>query len=176
MSVNKFTIWCMDGETETEWQVPGKTWSSFKDLRRSLTILRPSIGQVAFPKEAQSNSTGLNLFGSRDKLDLEGRRLGLEKFLRKISTLVYTSNLHPSSREIMLKIQEFLQCDIQIGRNIERKREDKLRRAVQCYTARVFLLPVLDILVGQFVAGVKVREGSFCVRVGGGWGGGRLLH
>ncbi|GMH64646.1 hypothetical protein TrRE_jg6834, partial [Triparma retinervis] len=150
----KFNLWCMDGETEKEWQVQGRTWEEFKELRRKLTELRPSIGQVAFPKEV-NGSTGLNLFGTRERMDLEGRRVGLEKFLRKISTLVYTSNLHPKSREIMHAMQEFLACGEQEFKVSDRSRSAALRRAVQCYTARVFLLPVLDILVAQFVAGVK---------------------
>ena len=122
----KFNVWCMDGESETEWLVVGRSWDDFKTLRRRLTELRPSIGQVVFPKEFAVGG-GLNLFGNRERVDMEGRRLGLEKFMRKIGTLVYTSNLHPQSQQIMHTIQEFLKCEVRWSEGSERSELPNVR-------------------------------------------------
>ena len=156
-----YNLWVQDVSTELSWNVNKKTFQDFKDLRSALTLLRPSIGQVPFPRDvetAEKQSFFSNSKPASNAQSLEVRRSTLEKFLRKVTTLMYTSNLHPNSGPIMQAVQSFLGCqnmhfDVTDDRLLTPYH--CLRRAVQCYTARLFLLPILDITVTRFVESTK---------------------
>jgi len=85
----------------------------------------------------------------------------LEKFLRKVSSLLFTSNLHPNSYEIALELQRFLDANPTGAISPEKTTKSKTEiftKAIQCYCARIFLLPQLDSLIVQFIENCRANS------------------
>ena len=90
-----YNIWVYDVSRGLEWNtISPKTLSEFVSLRSRLSALRPSISQISFPKTDLLSNLSEALSGGRNAA--EGRRSLLEKFLRKLAGLPFTSNLHPN--------------------------------------------------------------------------------
>lgn len=175
-----YTIWAFDVEAGREWYAPVRYLRDFQDLRSAAIPLCPSLNQLPFPQQAW------NVFG-REKAESEELRESkcrqLEYFLRKLSGLLYTEKLHPVISEIAIHLQSFLGCDgsdaklllqSQITLNeamvwqmpetshseIQMKVRLLLKRSIQRYVFRLFLLDQLQKVVGDFVNATRERGPS----------------
>ena len=174
-----YTIWVLDIESGKEWYAPCRYYSDFLDLRSATACeatadlsfplkkwgILSSIGKREFSADTQMKDTNLEL---------------LENFLRELCGLVYRGTLHPKVAEVAVHLQSFLGCDAcfrsetnptltQIavsessyrndflsGRNkAQRESLLQLKRSLHLYVYRLFLLPVMERLVSQFIDEVK---------------------
>lgn len=178
-----YTIWVFDVESGREWYAPVRYQRDFQDLRSATLPLCPSLVQLPFPQQTW------NVFGGRKAEAEEIREVKcrqLEYFLRRLSSLLYTEKLHPVISEIAMHLQGFLGCDgsdanlrlqKQITLNeamvwqmpeishsrVQMKVRLLLKRSIQRYVFRLFLLEQLQKLVKDFVdatreRGPKLRE------------------
>ena len=169
-----YTIWVFDVESGCEWYAPVRYQSDFQDLRSVALPLCPSLAQLPFPQ------TAWKVF-AREKAETEEVRdtkcRQLEFFLRKLSTLLYTDTLHPMISEIAIHLQSFLGCDGGDGYvriqtpsayHEHRLREAfhgeaqrlvriRLKRSIQRYVYRLFLLEPLQNVVNDFVDSTRER-------------------
>jgi len=98
----------------------------------------------------------------------------LEEFLRELIGIIYTCDpLHPNTAEIALYVQSFLGVDAGLDDNrlplsyertfssIPERREDEvqqlLKRSIQRYSWRIFLLHTMKAIVGDFVDAARSR-------------------
>ena len=164
-----YTIWVYDTETGREFYAPVRTFADFCDLRAAVVALQSSLRQIDFPKRK-------TLFGSPIRESPEKRTRQLEYFLRVLCGLLYQGTLHESVAEISIHIQSFLGCDAvdftasPTKTNIidsddggddnwtKHSTRTRLKRSLQLYTYRLFLLPPLAEKVMQFVDHVRARE------------------
>ena len=151
---DSFTVWCYSPQTQHEWSVT-LPYSAFLSLRADLVALRPSIEQMTFPPPPSPNpppqsSGGLFSTFSRPP-PVADRAQALDRWLRKLARLVYASALHEKSREVLLLLIIFLKP---LESRVEFPPIDPgcLPAALETYACRVLVLPVLDLLISQFVA------------------------
>ena len=173
-----YTLWVYDVETGKEWYAPIRYYQDFVDLRAATIRLCPSISKFPFPKQSRS------LFGSpirESEKDLEIKRRLLDQFLRSLLIMVYREPFHPSMAEIAIHAQTFLGNDSdayfsedEVTRRIVNpidfmEKESAggadnegssrvrlfLKRSIQLYTYRLFLLEAMRATVDQFVAHVQ---------------------
>ena len=162
-----YTIWVYDLESCREWYAPVRYFRDFMDLRAATYALHPSIPQLPFPK--------LTIFGSpvrtKSRSDQELKRHQLESYLRSLSAMIYREALHPSMAEIAIYLQSFLGCDAVLGStdllgliaaespvcdhgDYESQVRVALKRSIQRYAYRLFLLPPLSSAVETFITSV----------------------
>jgi len=172
-----FTIWCHDVESGMEWYAPVRYYTDFKDLRSALIRLEKTIGDIPFPSLGWSFSFSSGK--PESKKSKETRRRQLEVFLRQVIAGLYRCQLHPHFAEVAVHLQTFVGCDTIVGQgddssmslsrqvaisestygkrmadpasepdNSARKH---LKKSIQRYVYRLFLLPCLEQLVSQFV-------------------------
>eukprot|EP00977_Amphora_coffeiformis_P023625 scaffold13853_cov147-Amphora_coffeaeformis.AAC.2 len=167
-----YTIWVYDTETGREFYAPVRTFADFCDLRAAVVALQSSLKQIDFPKRK-------SLFGSPIRESPEKRTRQLEYFLRVLCGFLYQGTLHESVAEIAIHVQSFLGCDAidftespvldKTAASVEDGNDDnddldkhstrsRLKRSLQLYTYRLFLLPSLAEKVMQFVDHVRARE------------------
>ena len=169
-----YTIWVYDVESGREWYAPVRYYEDFQDLRSATMRLNPTIGQISFPKQP------LSLFGSPVRQESEAERDSkcrqLEKFLRVLCSMIYRSRLHPAVAEIAVHVQSFLGCEEQnlfldddpnstsfqnecFGgeEGVNPRVRYILKRSLQMYTYRIFLLDPVSTLVDTFVNSVRAR-------------------
>ena len=171
-----YTIWVYDVESGKEWYAPVRFLRDFEDLRTATLPLCPaSIAQIPFPRSSRA-SPFLFRSPSRDETSIqrENKCRQLEGFLRCLCAMIYTEKLHPSMAEIAIHVQSFLGCDEQDFGGDSRPPETieciddpeaslkadellqqgirlRLKRSLQLYTYRLFLLESMGQLVGTFV-------------------------
>jgi hypothetical protein len=172
-----YTIWVYDVESGREWYAPVRYQRDFQDLRSAALPLCPSLAQLPFPQIAWT------VFG-REKAETEETREAkcrqLEYFLRRLCSLLYTDALHPVISEISMHLQSFLGCDstdanlrlqTQITLNeamvrqmpetshnvLQMKVRLLLKRSIQRYVYRLFLLEQLQKVVNNFVDATRER-------------------
>ena len=172
-----YTIWVYDVESGREWYAPVRYQSDFQDLRLAALPLCPSLSHLPFPHIAWK------VFG-RDKSETEEIRevkcRQLEYFLRKLCGLLYTDALHPVISDIAMHLQSFLGCDgadvnlrlqsqITLNEAMIRQMPDAshsslqmkvrllLKRSIQRYVYRLFLLEQLQKVVNDFVDASRER-------------------
>jgi hypothetical protein len=172
-----YTIWVIDVESGREWYAPVRYLRDFQDLRSAALPLCPSLAQLTFPQQTW------NVFG-REKVESVEIRANkcrqLEYFLRKLSSLLYTDKLHPVISEISIHLQSFLGCDAaesnlrlqaQITLNeamvwqmpetnhsfIQMQVRLLLKRSIQRYVFRLFLLDQIQTVVNDFVDATRKR-------------------
>ena len=169
-----YTIWVYDTETGREFYAPVRTFADFVDLRNAVVALQSSLRQVDFPKRK-------TLFGSPARESPERRTKQLEHFLRVLCGILYQGFLHDSVAEIAIHVQSFLGCEsmdfgsstskrdgtnVKNNNNSSSDNEDwenhairiRLKRSLQLYTYRLFLLPHLAEKVTHFVDHVRGKE------------------
>ena len=176
-----YTIWVCDIESGREWYAPLRYFRDFQDLRAATRSLRPEIAGIHFPIQ------GWFSFGSSEASESEATREAkcqqLEHFLRTLCTMIYTEPLHPAVAEVAVHIQSFLGCDnvlqynshdlchralspINFMRDGASQSEEQLRkrtllkRALQMYAFRIFLLDPMLKLVAQFVDNARANGPS----------------
>jgi len=168
-----YTIWIYDTETGKEWYAPVRYFQDFLDLRTSIGFLVPSLGQIPFP--ALGWGAALRGQARESQSSKDGRCKQLEEFLRALSGVIYTSR--PFCKDLVeasIHLQSFLCCDSCLveNDNVEdtlsqpassttRDMEDacglkmttrtQLKRSIQRYTYRLFLLPIVRLISEEFV-------------------------
>jgi len=164
-----YTIWVFDVESGTEWYAPIRYFIDFQELRMATSLLNKSIGKLPFPNVSWFNEDESSL--SQQIKDTRCRQL--QEFLRGLCNLVYTENIDESTSEIALFVQTFLGCDTEInsehdfrrnhidfhfrGSKSETETKSLLKKALQLYTYRLFLLPTFKTLVARFIDDVGRR-------------------
>lgn len=168
-----YTIWVFDLESGREWYAPVRYLRDFQDLRTAALPLCPSLSQLPFPQQQ-----AWNVFRSAEETESEALReikcRQLEHFLRKLSVLLYTHKLHPLISEVAFHVQSFLGCDAsdtslrlqaeitlseaivwQMPETRHNETQTKVRlllkRSIQRYVFRLFLLEEVDSIVNDFV-------------------------
>jgi hypothetical protein len=151
-----YTIWVYDVEACREWYAPIRYFRDFSDLRSAIIRLYPLIGQLPFPKPA------LSIFGSpvrnESVSERETKCHELENFLRTLCAMIYRGRLHSAIGEIAFFVQSFLGCDQALGDDHDAGHDDKshvremLKRSMQRYTYRLFLLSGVRSFVDNFIA------------------------
>jgi hypothetical protein len=178
-----YTIWVYDVELGREWYAPVRYLRDFQELRSATAPLCTSIYQIPFPLGGW-RAFGVNEKSEPDSVR-DAKCHQLESFLRRITSLVYTEPLHPSIAEIAIHVQSFLGCDsglLQGGDSFLRlqspafvnepmceQRVEKahsifqmnvrllLKRSIQRYTYRLFLLNVMKQIVDDFVSETRAN-------------------
>ena len=171
-------MWVLDIESGKEWYAPIRYYQDFKDLRSATMQFAESVSQIPFPTDRWFNEK------SDSGNTREQRCIQLENFIRSLAGFVYSGPLHPNIVEVSIHLQSFLGCDTCIGdkdvflslhdqvatinRNFElhdyEQRDDELerlkvnlKRSFQLYVYRIFLLPIFERFVGQFISNAKSR-------------------
>eukprot|EP00550_Attheya_septentrionalis_P008202 CAMPEP_0198297898 /NCGR_PEP_ID=MMETSP1449-20131203/38765_1 /TAXON_ID=420275 /ORGANISM="Attheya septentrionalis, Strain CCMP2084" /LENGTH=1294 /DNA_ID=CAMNT_0043999003 /DNA_START=98 /DNA_END=3982 /DNA_ORIENTATION=+ len=166
-----YTIWVYDVESGKEWYAPVRYYKDFKDLRTAISRLSPRACQVPFP------TVGWGVFGNNNEAsDVASTKL--EHYLGSLCALIYTAPLYPNVAEVAVHVQSFLGCDtgladlddeepvmpnhITMSHNLPDKKSDAqssaellLKRSIQRYVHRLFLLPIMDQLTTQFITTFK---------------------
>ena len=181
-----YTIWVYDIELGKEWYAPVRYYRDFKDLRAETSRLSASIAQIPFPTDSWKVWGGSE--ANESVSAKENRCKHLERFLRTLSGIVYTGNIHPRLQEVAIHLQSFLGCDTRLDNTdnnsivmekhvamnaskfIRKMKESSslgtiqdigmlllLKRSIQRYTNRIFLLPITEQLVSQFIDGMKAK-------------------
>ena len=167
-----YTIWVYDAESGREWYAPVRFFQDFQDLRNATVALHPTIQQFPFPKTSQ----GWAVFNFKSECDetahvRQGKCRQLEQFLRALVAMVYSHKLHPSMAEIAIHVQSFLGCEsVQEEQPISRHVVEYpghtfhefqvrllLKRSIQRYTYRLFLMGTMRAIVDQFVNAARSR-------------------
>jgi hypothetical protein len=178
-----YTIWIYDVESGREWYAPVRYLRDFQELRSATAPLCASIYQIPFPSGGW-RAFGVNEKSEPDSVrDAKCRQL--ENFLRRITTLVYTDPLHPGIAEIAIHVQSFLGCDRGLsqggdaflrlqnpavinepmcGQKVEEGHSIfqmnvrlLLKRSIQRYVFRLFLLNVMKRIVDDFVSETRAN-------------------
>jgi len=167
-----YTIWVCDIESSREWYAPLRYHSDFEDLRAATMNLRSDISNVAFPTQGWFSFMSTEASESDKEREMKCRQL--ENFLRSLCSMVYTQKLHPAVAEVAIHLQSFLgcdrvfQCDAIDTRSqalshvnfmcdgLQHNEEQLqartiLKRSLQLYTFRVFLLEPMVKIVAHFV-------------------------
>jgi hypothetical protein len=163
-----YTIWVYDTETGEEFYAPVRTWADFIDLRAAVVALQPSLRTLPFP-QARTSSALLFTSPIRRLVSPAVRTQQLEDFVRTLCALLYQGELHASVAEIALHVQSFLGCDVDYTEGHRRMTPPqdvdltmatrmRLKRSLQLYTYRLFLLPPLARKVAHFVEHIRARE------------------
>ena len=178
-----YTIWCYDVESGREWYAPVRYTADFQELRSATGPLCRSIYKIPFPSSGWL-AFGVNERAEPDSVRDEKCRQ-LENFLRTLCTMVYTDQLHPHVAEIAIHVQSFLGCDIGLsqgndsflhlqnqvmnndpmwGQRLEESHDAfqmnvrlLLKRSIQRYTYRLFLLPSMKRVVDDFVSKTRAE-------------------
>ncbi len=165
-----YTIWVFDVESGTEWYAPIRYLKDFKELRIATSSLNRTIEKLPFPSISWFNEDESAL--SQQLKDT--RRRQLKDFLRGLCNVAYTENIDESTGEIALFVQTFLGCDaainsehefrrnrmdfdVQDSTSSEERTKTLLKKAIQLYTYRLFLLPPFKSLVERFIYDVERR-------------------
>jgi hypothetical protein len=167
-----YTTWVYDVESGREWYAPVRYFKDFQDLRAATLPLLPCVSQLPFPKAV------LSIFGSpvrkESSSEKENKCRQLESFLRSLSVVIYREALHPSMAEIAIHVQSFLGCDAVLGSfgslceamgemadnvNISYERQVRLglKRSIQRYVYRLFLLSPLCSTVDNFISSMRAQ-------------------
>mmetsp|Transcript_7229 Transcript_7229/g.10580 ORF Transcript_7229/g.10580 Transcript_7229/m.10580 type:complete len:949 (-) Transcript_7229:931-3777(-) len=179
-----YTIWVFDVESGREWYAPVRYLRDFQDLRTAALPLCPSLSQLPFPQQQ-----GWSMFRSAEETESEAlreaKRRQLENFLRKLSVLLYTHKLHPLITEVSFHVQSFLGCDAsdtslrlhdEITLNeaivwqmpetrhseLQTRVRLLLKRSIQRYVFRLFLLEEVNGIVTDFVDTVRQQVPKLC--------------
>jgi hypothetical protein len=161
-----YTIWVYDAESGREWYAPVRFFQDFQDLRNSTVALHPTIQAFPFPKTSQ----GWAVFNFKSECDetaqvRQEKCRQLEQFLRALVAMAYSHQLHPCMAEIAIHVQSFLGCEsLQEEQPISRHVVEYpghtfhefqvrllLKRSIQRYTYRLFLMGTMRAIVDQFV-------------------------
>jgi hypothetical protein len=178
-TLSAYTIWVYDVESGKEWYAPIRYFRDFQDLRAATAPLHPSISQIPFPKQSVS------LFGSpiRESTgERESKCRQLEFFLRTLCAMIYREKLHAAVAEIAIHVQSFLGCESALfcedpastvtaaptessfigeqqtnnfGNADYARIRLSLKRSIQRYTYRLFLLDAMCEIVDRFVEAVR---------------------
>lgn len=175
-----FTIWCFDIESGMEWYAPARYFSDFKDLRYALIRIDKAIGDIPFPSFSWSlGFPGISSEANESESTKQARRQQLENFLRKLFASVYRGRLNPYLAEVAVHLQTFIGCDtiltdggnanlaldnqvaineVTYGKRTPDSKSEQdsnarmhLKRSIQRYVYRLFLLPSVETLVAHFV-------------------------
>ena len=173
-----YTIWVYDVESGHEWYAPSRYFSDFKDLRANLMNLRSDIAGIDFPAQAWFS------FGSSEASESatarETKCKQLEHFLRTLCAMIYTYPLHPAVAEVAIHIQSFLGCDHVSPSELAQQtpspvkstyeapkhtyeqihKRALLKRELQLYAYRIFLLDPVAKVVSQFVDAARANGPS----------------
>lgn len=168
-----YTIWIYDVESGREWYAPVRYFKDFQDLRAAVLPLCNSISSLPFPK------IPITLFGSpivkERSTDKTSKVRHLESFLRSLVAMVYREDIHPAMAEVAHHVQCFLGWDNVVGSLVdvawheadgivddldgdENHVRQGLKRSIQRYVYRVFLLDIMIATVDNFVDGIRSRE------------------
>jgi hypothetical protein len=166
-----YTIWVYDAETGQEWYAPIRYLSDFEDLRNATMTLSDDVATFPFPRI----SHGWNVFGSPKECNesVQARNTKcnlLEQFLRSLVGMIYNRKLHGNMAEISIHVQSFLGCDIERPPPtiVEQPGHDEnqlrvrllLKRSIQRYTYRLFLLGTMRAIVDHFVNTTRLNGPS----------------
>jgi len=165
-----YTIYIVDVESKKEWYAPIRHFVDFQELRTATLLLNRTIEKLPF---APSSWFGKDESSLTSHVK-ETRRRQLEEFLRGLCNLVYTANVDNATCEIALYVQTFLGCDSLPSSGLEGsinsiqlhatessaglKAIDLLKKAIQLYTFRLFLMPTFKTLISRFIIDIKRRS------------------
>ena len=167
-NLTAYTIWCYDVESGIEWFAPIRYFRDFQDLRAASLPLYSCVAQIPFPKQT------LSIFASPVRAETENERevkcRQLEHFVRSLCGMIYREKLHPGAAELAVHVQSFLGCDMalnSVNLSIAADQKDRqsqqnrirllLKRSIQRYTYRLFLLDIMCEMVDNFVDTVRTR-------------------
>ena len=153
-----YTIWVYDVATGLEWYAPVRYLRDFSDLRSALSELYDVVSDYPFPKQSYS------LFGSPSRREKaatsEATCRQLEDFLRCLCSITYREKIHPKIGEVAVYVQSFLGCEVlATGSSTADNRavRHSLKRSIQQYTFRLFLLEGIQKIVKAFIDMMRGR-------------------
>ncbi|GAX14253.1 hypothetical protein FisN_1Hh448 [Fistulifera solaris] len=168
-----YTIWIYDVESGREWYAPVRYFKDFQDLRAATSPICNSIASLPFPKGP------LSLFRSpivkERSSDKASKVRQLESFLRALIAMIYKEDIHPGMAEVAHHVQCFLRWDnvvgslVDVGWHENEGHVDEmdaneshvrlgLKRSIQRYVYRIFLLDTMATTVENFVDGIRSHE------------------
>jgi Vacuolar sorting protein 9 (VPS9) domain len=179
-SRSAYCIWVHDAEAGIEFFSPVRYLRDFHDLRSATMRLCPPLSNLPFPREP------FTLFGSpvrqESAREREAKCRTLENFVRSLCTLPYRATVDedaalPELAEVAVHVQSFLgygsvlesngcsllPTDVGIGAgggsvdSAKSMLRAALKRSVQLYTYRLFLLDGLAGAVRSFVDAMRDR-------------------
>jgi len=178
-----YTLWVFDVESQMEWYAPIRYLQDFEDLRLAVSRLRTKyVDGLSFPNVGWFHGKEV----SESQRTKDTRCNQLEQFIREICAIVYKDAPNQNMPEVAIYVQTFLGCDTCIddeGRvrlalhgqgncigmshwnlshqghtELEQKHEIQLKKEIQLFVYRLFLLPTFRSLVVQFIE--EIRTGT----------------
>eukprot|EP00536_Pseudo-nitzschia_multiseries_P016844 jgi/Psemu1/263906/estExt_Genewise1Plus.C_12630002 len=182
-----YTIWVYDVESGREWYAPIRYWDDFAELRGAALELLPNCPAPSFPKNQRFQTTTATATTKATATATATAMMLEEFLRELIGIIYTCDPLHPNTAEIALYVQSFLGIDdaglddssssssnndnsnnINLPFSYERtfrspseRREDEaqqlLKRSIQRYSWRVFLLHTMKAIVRDFVDAARTR-------------------
>ena len=182
-----YTIWVYDIELGKEWYAPVRYYSDFKDLRTETSLLSTTITHIPFPTDgwkflgggSEANESGSAKENRCRQLEIFLRTLCGIMYTGNIHSRMQEVAVHLQSfLGCDTRLDDSDHNNIVLDKHVVintskfiRKMKDKsklknnqdvglllmLKRSFQRYVYRIFLLPILDQVVSQFIDGMKSR-------------------
>ena len=145
-----YVIWVQDVRSSAEWIVK-RRFREFHDFREVLVNIRPSIGRLEFPQKRLAVGETTSIVSERLNL--------LQKFLRKISSLVCLNSLHPSTARVQMALQQFLEVNVRVETILllEKRPGMAVNNMVQVYMHSVLQMTVMDKVLCGFIDNFQVE-------------------
>ena len=143
-----YIVWVMDVKSSTEW-VLRKRFSEFFQFREVLLAFRTSIGALEFPPKRFSGH-------GDDSSIIDERLCLLQKFLRKVCGLICVNSLHPSTKNVHMAIQNFLDVPSKVDTITSTEHNQMLENAgansfLQIYAHSVMQMAVAERIFDSFL-------------------------
>ena len=161
-----YVMWVMDIKSGAQWIVR-RRFREFFEFRETLVGIRKSIGALDFPPKAMvTNNPQL----------IAERTRGLQKFMRKTSSLLCVNSLHPSTASVQNALQKFLDVSIKMPAITIMEKESEnfgINSNLQTYVHSVMQMSVMDRIydsfIDHFLGGTGGGTGVVSEEVGGGY-------
>jgi len=139
-----YVIWVLDVLAGAEWRVQ-RRFREFFELHDRLVSLRPSMDKLDFPMRRPSIYETVH--------SVNDRRVRLERHLRRVAGMLFSSRLHEQSSAVALALEAFLEVPKRRAslELLERNPDVRLRQAVQVAVYQLLALPVFEKIVGDIV-------------------------
>eukprot|EP01035_Chromulina_nebulosa_P018930 gene18930-24737_t len=139
-----YIMWVLDVKSGAEWLVR-RRFREFHEFRELLLTIRPSISKIDFPpKRIAVGETSLVIM---ERITL------LQKFLRRVSSLVTLNSLHPSTARVQLALQNFLDVSDYWYAIIVLEKRPKvvLKNMIQVYIHSILQMSIMDKVMTSFL-------------------------
>lgn len=146
----EYVLYVCDTQSGAEWRTT-RRFREFNRFHDLILEIRPSLAWFDFPRKR------INVAEAADDM-VDERVLLLQKFLRKISSIISVNYNHHTTPKVHLALQNFLGVDEKrlckfyaMDRAMRKKRRFHIVRMIETFVQSVLCLHIMDRVVSSFV-------------------------